>query len=447
MKLHICLFIFLLTCFMACDGPEQMHGSSVDDNNPANPQTVCDRDGLCEAHETEENCPADCTPEPVCDNDGNCEAGETQQNCPNDCNPAPICDNDGTCEAGETQQNCPNDCPPPGENHAPTFTPIDSITVVVGTNISFQVQATDADNDKVTLSWVIPNGASFSNVTNNAVTVTGNFSWTPSSAGTYTAKFTATDNNDEPKSSTMTVNITVTATPPPDHITGTLSYAGLNYIFDFTAQKITLTNSNPYVVRLSGNFYNNKIMETSATQTFNAGFSQGQQIEIKVWKGEAATWYPDLHGQNPDLIGRVVLAAGTMNANTAYSEWASYVGLFTPQTGINCQLSGRYNKADVTLQSNHTLYCYNSSSNYPKVELFHIVPTSGNKYKNDAKLGTILSITPDSEEIIKINYTYASAADLVAVRVTAATQSVNGYMLDMTRDEVTKLNVTVEIID
>jgi len=58
-----------------------------------------------------------------------------------------------------------------------------------------------------------------------------------------------------------------------------------------------------------------------------------------------------------------------------------------------------------------------------------------------------LSITPNSEEIIKINYTYAAAADLVAVRATTSTQTVAGYMLDMTRDEVTKLNVTVEIID
>lgn len=448
MKLHIFIFTILLTGLIACGGPTEMSGDSVDDEDASPPQGVtCDRDNHCDMGETEENCPHDCTPAPVCDNDGTCDANETQQNCPNDCTPAPTCDNDGSCESGETQQNCPNDCTPPGENHAPSFTPVDSLTVTVNTNVAFHVQATDADNDKVTLSWQIPNSSSFSNVANNAVTVKGDFSWTPTVAGTYTAKFTATDDNDDPKTSTLTVTIIVTASPPPDHIIGTLSYAGLNYIFDFTAQKIQLTNSNPYIVRLSGNFYNNKIMEAGASETFNAGFSQGQQIEIKIWKGEAAAWYPVLHGNSVDLTGRAILDDCAFTANTAYSEWASYVALFTPVSGVNCQLSGRYNKNDLTKQANHTLYCYNTSSNYVKVELFHIVPSSGSKYKNDAKLGTISSIAPNYEEIIKIDHIYVSIADMMAVRVSTPTQTVVPYMLEMNKDLASKLTLTVEITD
>lgn len=357
------------------------------------------------------------------------------------------CDNDGICENGETEKNCVVDCVSPNENQAPSFINIADRTVMVGTNVAFRVQATDPDNDKVTLSWEIPNGASFSGVSNNSVTVTGNFSWTPGVAGTYKLKFAATDDNNDPKVSNLTVTIIVTALPPPNHIVGTLSWAGLSYIFDFTDQKITLTNTNPYIVRLCGSFYCNKYMEAGAMETFNAGFGIGQQIEIQVWKGEAAAWYPTLHGNSVDLVGRAILDNSAFNANTSYSEWASYVAPLKPINGFYCEHSGRYNKNDITKQTNHTLYCYNSSANYVKVEIYHIVPASGNKYKNNVKLGTIHSIAPGYDEIIKIDYTYASTADLLAVRISTPVQTVTPYMLEMNKDKTTKLGLTVEITD
>jgi hypothetical protein len=88
-----------------------INGNTFPDCGPLPP--VCGN-SVCEAGETNANCPADCPPAgPVCGN-GTCEAGETNASCPADCPPAgPVCGN-GTCEAGETNASCPADCPPTG---------------------------------------------------------------------------------------------------------------------------------------------------------------------------------------------------------------------------------------------------------------------------------------------------------------------------------------------
>lgn len=68
--------------------------------------------GICEATEDYDSCPADCPePGPVC-GDGKCEAPENYNTCPQDCKPPTVC-GDGKCEEGEDYRSCPGDCEPP----------------------------------------------------------------------------------------------------------------------------------------------------------------------------------------------------------------------------------------------------------------------------------------------------------------------------------------------
>jgi hypothetical protein len=60
--------------------------------------------GVCEANENAQNCPADCDPE--C-GDGFCTHEETVLSCPDDCES--VC-GDGYCTHDENNQNCPEDC-------------------------------------------------------------------------------------------------------------------------------------------------------------------------------------------------------------------------------------------------------------------------------------------------------------------------------------------------
>jgi peptidoglycan hydrolase-like protein with peptidoglycan-binding domain len=88
-------------------------------------------------------------------------------------------------------------------NTAPVLASIGSKSVTTGTPLTFTILATDAQNNPLTYSISsLPSGASFSNRV---------FTWTPSSVGTYTTRFTVSDG-------TLTdfedVTITVTAPLP-----------------------------------------------------------------------------------------------------------------------------------------------------------------------------------------------------------------------------------------
>ena len=91
------------------------------------------------------------------------------------------------------------------DNHAPEFTaPTESTyNAKVGEAICFNVAATDADDDAVTLSAAnLPEGATFD-------TATGTFAWTPSETQLGSAKvtFTATDAKDVATTKEVTFNI------------------------------------------------------------------------------------------------------------------------------------------------------------------------------------------------------------------------------------------------
>jgi hypothetical protein len=101
-------------------------------------------------------------------------------------------------------------------NYAPIFMPVSNKSIVLDEAVNFQVLATDPDNDIVDLTWDIPAGSLFINVS-SGTTAKGDFSWVPSSLGTYTAKFYAHDNDiDDPKTSIFNVIIIVSESEPDE---------------------------------------------------------------------------------------------------------------------------------------------------------------------------------------------------------------------------------------
>jgi hypothetical protein len=104
--------------------------------------------------------------------------------------------------------------PIPPANQAPIFQPVGNKSIRLGETVNFRVQATDPNGDKVNLTWNIPAGATFGNVVNNATVVSGDFSWTPTAEGVFTATFTGLDDNaTDPQGSNLTVSIGVSVPP------------------------------------------------------------------------------------------------------------------------------------------------------------------------------------------------------------------------------------------
>ncbi len=126
-----------------------------------------------------------------------------------------------------------------GGNHPPVLTAPATATVAIGSTLSFDVTATDADGDHVDLiGSALPPGSGFVDHLND----TGTFTWTPTSgqAGTYTASFTGTDGRGG--SGSASTVITVTGGSPPENHPPTVSAPateqvnqGVNLTFAVTA--------------------------------------------------------------------------------------------------------------------------------------------------------------------------------------------------------------------
>ncbi|HEG43747.1 MAG TPA: hypothetical protein ENH94_06845 [Phycisphaerales bacterium] len=114
-------------------------------------------------------------------------------------------------------------------NRPPVVAPIGNMTVDEEQAVSFDVTATDADGDTLTLSAAdLPQGASFAN---------GTFAWTPADgqAGAYTVTFTATDGAaSDSETVTITVN-NVNRPPVVDPIGNKVVDEGQAVSFDVTA--------------------------------------------------------------------------------------------------------------------------------------------------------------------------------------------------------------------
>ncbi|MGB0588814.1 MAG: hypothetical protein ACPGU1_03950 [Myxococcota bacterium] len=88
------------------EGPGAPTGCQVDCDDDGG---SCNYDGDCQASETVESCPSDCTSGPGSCGDSACNAGETPTTCPWDCIPASDCDFNNACDQGQESAACP-DC-------------------------------------------------------------------------------------------------------------------------------------------------------------------------------------------------------------------------------------------------------------------------------------------------------------------------------------------------
>jgi len=94
-----------------------------------------------------------------------------------------------------------------GGNHPPVLSAPATQTVAVGATLNFDVTATDADGDHVTLSGsALPPGSSFTDNGDD----TGTFLWSPISgqAGTYTASFSGNDGRGGSGSASTEITVT-----------------------------------------------------------------------------------------------------------------------------------------------------------------------------------------------------------------------------------------------
>jgi hypothetical protein len=93
-----------------------------------------------------------------------------------------------------------------GANQAPVLAEIPAQTATVGQEVSFDANATDADDDTITYTLApgAPEGAAIDGTT-------GEFTWTPAAAGTFTVTVIATDNGTPAQFDSQAVTITVTS--------------------------------------------------------------------------------------------------------------------------------------------------------------------------------------------------------------------------------------------
>jgi|GEM_PF-1210649 len=142
-------------------------------------------------------------------------------------------------------------------NNAPTISPVSSpVETFPGNLVSFGVAAQDQDGDPVTLTaYDLPSGAQFtpSNPVTGTGSVTGTFSWTPTSGqtGSFTVRFQANDNKGAYSAFTyVTINVSSGGAPTISPLTSPINTKqGSMVEFSVSAQdpegeEVTLTAYN-----------------------------------------------------------------------------------------------------------------------------------------------------------------------------------------------------------
>ncbi|HYG38775.1 MAG TPA: T9SS type A sorting domain-containing protein [Cytophagales bacterium] len=134
---------------------------------------------------------------------------------------------------------------PPIDNLASVFTPVQSKLIRAGQPLSFEVEATDTEDQSVTLTAYgapFEAGASFSQHTQGSI-AKGTFTWTPpvGTLGTYRVQFVAADNYSPVLYSRYSVDITVA-----DCMGFAANYSAIKPCAGSNNGKITLNSEGGY---------------------------------------------------------------------------------------------------------------------------------------------------------------------------------------------------------
>jgi hypothetical protein len=187
---------------------------------------------------------------------------------------------------------------------------------------------------------------------------------------------------------------------------GTAYFGGVEIVFDFDNEKITLNNYNNTVVKVNiQNLSNGSVLAAdlitwpgSADNKENLIFHQNDLVEIKVWQGYTSVFYGDFFGREADFVGQATLTEDTIIVYPT-TNFVSYSISLPVTNGANCELAGQYNPSDSLDQRSNSLYCQNISSDLIAVQLYMLKPALPSGYEADFELAAFLVYWEDAKAI------------------------------------------------
>ncbi|MGC1509831.1 chitobiase/beta-hexosaminidase C-terminal domain-containing protein [Ketobacter sp.] len=281
---------------------------------------------------------------------------------------------------------------PPTDNAQPQINAIDAQSVKVGTLLTFDVVATDADGTAPSLTAdTRPQGSDFVDQGNGEAT----FSWTPSASqiGSHTVEIVAADAVDPALTGSISVTITVTAantTPPPGgEIDGVSHYFQFNEgdatsFADYIGGSATCTDCPDGVVEGSFGFAE-RFNGTShlLTQSYDdrLAWPANANVSVEAWiKIDLSCATPETVVGRIDESGQTQWSLGCSNGKAAFD--------MTDSAGNTASLNGTTDIADAqwhhiaAVKSGNTVTLYVDNAE----EATQTVAFSGDFIGNNAPL-------------------------------------------------------------
>ena len=183
-------------------------------------------------------------------------------------------------------------------NQVPVFKTVEAKSVTEGEALTFQVEATDADGDHLVYSApALPGNATF-----DAASRT--FSWTPQTAGDYTATFLVTDG----KGGEAAINVSIKVTPSSQGSSNVATLAGPNSSYAGSAANLTVGVKNVSEGFSVGSIivqYDPNVLEFATQSNSDGTFSLAESAYSANWDrtGVLATGVKPAQGQILIIVG------------------------------------------------------------------------------------------------------------------------------------------------